>query len=192
MNCSIVRDLLPLFADAVCSEESKNAVETHLASCAACRNLYEGMKQPLNTQEKNPPRYTRINVWKASLLQTALFMLSFALLTVGVTLEAATPTGTQNGLWAFALIIPATGLLLSLFGWGFLRLYRSRKAFRNSSFLLTLLFSLAALVWGCLHYGVFSAQESGRMLGLCALGIVICSAASYLLSGVFAALAGKD
>ena len=39
MNCEIVRDLLPLYADGLCSEESRRAVEEHLKSCEACRKL---------------------------------------------------------------------------------------------------------------------------------------------------------
>ena len=39
MNCDIVRDLLPLYADGLCSEESRKAVEEHLKSCEACRKL---------------------------------------------------------------------------------------------------------------------------------------------------------
>ena len=39
MNCEIVRDLLPLYEDGLCSEESRRAVEEHLATCEACRKL---------------------------------------------------------------------------------------------------------------------------------------------------------
>lgn len=39
MNCDIVRDLLPLYEDGLCSEESRRAVEEHLATCGACRKL---------------------------------------------------------------------------------------------------------------------------------------------------------
>ena len=39
MNCEIVRDLLPLYEDGLCSEESRGAVEEHLKSCEACRKL---------------------------------------------------------------------------------------------------------------------------------------------------------
>lgn len=39
MNCDIVRDLLPLYADGLCSEESRRAVEEHLKTCEACRKL---------------------------------------------------------------------------------------------------------------------------------------------------------
>lgn len=42
--CGIIRDLLPLFIDDVCNEESKQAVEQHLLVCEKCRNCYETMK----------------------------------------------------------------------------------------------------------------------------------------------------
>ena len=39
LTCDICRDLLPLVQDGVASEESRAAVEAHLASCPACRAL---------------------------------------------------------------------------------------------------------------------------------------------------------
>ena len=42
--CGIIRDLLPLYIDEVCNEESKQAVENHLSECEKCRNYYKSMK----------------------------------------------------------------------------------------------------------------------------------------------------
>ena len=42
--CGIIRDLLPLYIDDVCNEDSRDAVEKHLAECEKCRNDYEAMK----------------------------------------------------------------------------------------------------------------------------------------------------
>ena len=36
MNCDVIRDLLPLYADEVCSEASKTLVEAHLCDCKLC------------------------------------------------------------------------------------------------------------------------------------------------------------
>lgn len=36
-NCDIIKDLLPLYADDVCSEESRKAVEEHINSCPDCK-----------------------------------------------------------------------------------------------------------------------------------------------------------
>lgn len=38
--CSIAKDLMPLYHDGVCSDETKAAVEEHLDDCASCRELY--------------------------------------------------------------------------------------------------------------------------------------------------------
>ena len=37
-DCNIIQDLLALYHDGVCSEESREAVEQHLAECEKCRN----------------------------------------------------------------------------------------------------------------------------------------------------------
>ena len=42
--CGIIRDLLPLYIDDVCNEESKQEVENHLSECEKCRNYYNSMK----------------------------------------------------------------------------------------------------------------------------------------------------
>ena len=52
MNCEIVRDLLPLYHDGVCSEESRRAVEEHLVGCAACCQLLADMDAPLPEAEE--------------------------------------------------------------------------------------------------------------------------------------------
>ena len=43
IKCEVIRDLLPLYHDGVCSEESKKLVEEHLASCEGCREELIGM-----------------------------------------------------------------------------------------------------------------------------------------------------
>ena len=36
INCKVIEDLLPLYTDDVCSDESKKLVEEHLETCNAC------------------------------------------------------------------------------------------------------------------------------------------------------------
>lgn len=43
-KCDIVLDILPLYADKVCSEESKRYIEDHLENCEYCKKEYEQMK----------------------------------------------------------------------------------------------------------------------------------------------------
>ena len=41
-ECSIVRDLLPLYAEGMLSQESTAFVKEHLESCDDCRAAYHG------------------------------------------------------------------------------------------------------------------------------------------------------
>ena len=43
MNCEIIKDLLPLYVDGICSKETEQAVREHLKTCDACRTVYEDM-----------------------------------------------------------------------------------------------------------------------------------------------------
>ena len=43
--CGVIRDLLPLYTEDLCSEESKALVESHLKNCPDCRRLKESMKK---------------------------------------------------------------------------------------------------------------------------------------------------
>lgn len=45
MNCDIIKDLLPLYCDEVCSNETVRAVEEHLAACPACQTLLDEMRR---------------------------------------------------------------------------------------------------------------------------------------------------
>lgn len=44
MKCEIIRDLLPLYCDELCSQESCQEIETHLGQCEACRGYLEEMR----------------------------------------------------------------------------------------------------------------------------------------------------
>lgn len=43
--CGIIKDLLPLYIDGICSSESTQTVKAHLAECKSCRKYYEEMSE---------------------------------------------------------------------------------------------------------------------------------------------------
>lgn len=45
LACNVVQDLLPLYHDGVCSEESKALVQEHIATCARCKNYLHNLKE---------------------------------------------------------------------------------------------------------------------------------------------------
>ena len=47
--CNVIRDLLPLYQDGVCSPESRQLVEEHLEECETCRAEWERMSAPIPT-----------------------------------------------------------------------------------------------------------------------------------------------
>ena len=45
MDCDVIRDLLPLYADDACSEKSRALVNEHLLDCADCREMLQKIKE---------------------------------------------------------------------------------------------------------------------------------------------------
>lgn len=43
ISCEIIKDLLPLYHDDVCSNQSRTTVEEHLQECDTCKNYLESM-----------------------------------------------------------------------------------------------------------------------------------------------------
>lgn len=41
--CKLIQDLLPLYYDDICSEESKTVIEQHLLECKTCNEFYKSM-----------------------------------------------------------------------------------------------------------------------------------------------------
>lgn len=200
MNCSVIQDLMILYADGCCSEESKAIVEEHIKSCDKCKKAFEEMNavEAVVLEKPKAKAFTKIKSWKASVMQSILLFVSFALLVFGVAREAATPSGNTNGLWAVAVIIPTTGFLLSLANWYFVRVYPSRKTFSNCSLLATVAFIVIGYIWAVLHYRNVSADlfnGSVMSTGLFITGIVLSIAfcvISKFLSDRYARMIGKE
>ena len=196
MNCDIIKDLIPLYIDKACSDESRCAVETHLTKCESCKALYNAMTSEIETETetKKVKKTHKIHLWKASLLQSVLFFLSFLAITVGVAFEAQTGVNDNNGDWAFSLVIPATGFLLSLANWYFVRLYKTRLSFSVFSAIITFLSIFICSSWGVWHYVEFFqiALLGGGLFYTNIFVIIGLSVASYLLSTLYAKLLGKE
>ena len=85
-NCEVIRDLLPLYIDHICSEESQRMVEEHLECCDECKKLYENLSNPVRQNISEPEldsreafkamnrkwRIKKISIVCASILLTAI------------------------------------------------------------------------------------------------------------------------
>ena len=59
ISCDVIRDLLPLYKDRVCSEKSMDLVEEHLPECEDCRRYLEAMDEKLPPVKDELPRDAR-------------------------------------------------------------------------------------------------------------------------------------
>ena len=201
MDCNVVRDLIPLYIDGCCSEESANIVKEHIKDCDACRKLLEEMRKPADaiSVSSAPTALHKLNSWKASILQSVLLFFSFGLITIGVALEARTGPGPMNGIWAINLVIPATGFMLSLANWYFVRVYKDRKSFSSFSWITTLAITVCAYIWSVFHYEESAVFSGGNFIETVLLrngpGIVLtvlCCVLSKTLSNQYAKMLGKE
>lgn len=51
MKCSVAKDLIPLYAEGLCSDETVCELEKHFSDCEECRSLKEGFSPPDNAEE---------------------------------------------------------------------------------------------------------------------------------------------
>ncbi|MBE6034854.1 MAG: zf-HC2 domain-containing protein [Clostridiales bacterium] len=51
LNCNIVRDMLPLYAENLSSEESNRAIRQHLNQCENCQEYFKNMQNPIDCPE---------------------------------------------------------------------------------------------------------------------------------------------
>lgn len=196
MNCEIIKDLIPLYIDGCCSKESERAVEEHLSDCSECKKLFEEMKEPTDiiAASESLKAFSKINDWKASVLQSVLLFASFGLIIIGVAAEAyAGSDSLGNGLFAFNLVVPATGFMLSLANWYFVRSYKNRKVFSDCSSLITLGITVGAYFWTAFHYEEMGFLELFKGVSLAGFfdtlhGILFLLGGGIVLTGVFCVL----
>ena len=144
-DCDLIRDLLPLYLDGVCSDASRRAVKAHLAGCADCRRALAEMEARLDLPLAAPPPEGTVlaNIrrrWANSLL-TAILLTALLFTAAGVMVEGGWHTLPQ-GQAALWLVVPGVSFFLSLIHYFFAREYRSAPLFAAVSGGLTALLCL--------------------------------------------------
>ena len=96
MECDIIRDLMPLYAEKMASARSGEAVEEHLRECSECRGIYENMVTPapqmqFHTQPQESFRkYVRKKKWSYGL---KVALLTLAAICAGRRIDRPSGTG---------------------------------------------------------------------------------------------------
>ncbi|MBQ8011148.1 MAG: zf-HC2 domain-containing protein [Oscillospiraceae bacterium] len=81
MECDVIRDLMPLYAENMVSESSRKLIEEHFSECSACRAMYQDMlqpppevqfsKEPAESFQKYVKKKKRRFGWKIALITAA-------------------------------------------------------------------------------------------------------------------------
>lgn len=100
-DCEIVKDLLPLVAEDMASESSKDFVNRHLETCADCKKAYDALKTPVQTDTAAPLKAVRKNVKKRGLLIAGLIACLVTALLVGVFARLMKPIVIHSSYEAF-------------------------------------------------------------------------------------------
>ena len=94
-SCNLVKDLLPLYIDNVCSEESREIVEQHLAECSDCKAYYISMGEnnpmdasPVNQDQEYQKAQSFLVVKRKLRLKQLLAALVSAVVLVGAFISA--------------------------------------------------------------------------------------------------------
>lgn len=82
MDCEIIQDLLPLYADGMASEASRRQIEDHVRSCPECRRLHDTMCAPMEPEPEESPEQILERVYRKQRRKTILFWVTIALAVV--------------------------------------------------------------------------------------------------------------
>lgn len=90
-NCKVIGDLLPLYLDGVCSEETTEMVEEHLNGCEECKKNLEYMKSDIFISEERDANVIkqvkkRIRIEKLVVTLIGIFVAVSLLLVGGIRL----------------------------------------------------------------------------------------------------------
>ena len=110
-ECGIIQDLLPLYLDHVCSEESRQLVEQHLKNCPACQTAVEQIKkseidESLKTETENVIKRHNQKI-KERILERAVY--------IDAAVNVLLILGSIRGIWAAMIFQPF--LLLMFLIW---------------------------------------------------------------------------
>ena len=103
-NCEVICDLIPLYVDNVCSNESRVLIEEHLKDCEACRQLYEAMKTDFEIPDDKEQRQedakvikrVKQRIWIERVVISLLVLLVTGTVMFGVTLKLTASHKNMN------------------------------------------------------------------------------------------------
>lgn len=130
-DCNIVKDLLPLYLEELCTEDSRNYVEAHLAQCASCQNTYTILKHDIRdtaaVQDQEINAFKKLKTYFAGQMITG-YLLFLAVLSIGVFTLLLTVSTNSFYFGVYALLMPLTILATDFAFHGKAELPRAKSA----------------------------------------------------------------
>ncbi|WP_153723337.1 zf-HC2 domain-containing protein [Sporosarcina cascadiensis] len=96
MSCEIIKDILPLYYDGVCSDDSKKMVEEHMLNCDHCKCELDRMQDEIKVPKSEIQKYRNegevirniTNAWKRTKVKSfirgiIITIILFSLITLG-------------------------------------------------------------------------------------------------------------
>ncbi len=188
MNCEIIKDLLPLYIDKVCSKQTESVVEAHLKTCPHCKQVYKDMIQQVikTVPVSDPPPeknvYLRIRRKLGNMLLCAILFIAFIGLCFGMMNEIGSH-GWQQGLFAMIFVVPCTAFLISMGSTVLFNRISYRPWFRWISAGITLLICIGGELYALDHYQ--AEPESYRFLPFCIGIVLIFTLLSFFISSLY-------
>ena len=108
LDCEVIRDLLPLYAEQMASPASTALVEEHLQECETCRTELEQMRQPVPVQPELQPeaplQKIRVSLHKRSVragIKAVLAALCAVVLVFWMGALSTPVTAEEAGFWSY-------------------------------------------------------------------------------------------
>lgn len=109
ISCGIIEDLIPLYKENLCSDESRALVEEHIAECESCRALAESIEPPkvaeLSDADEQKPFRKVNNRLKRSRLKVIILSVLLAVIVFPLAFLTAGQMFRWNGAISFETII---------------------------------------------------------------------------------------
>lgn len=200
-SCNIIKDLLPSYLDGICSEETKDLVNGHLAQCRECRSLVRVMQDTKMVADKTD--YLEIDymkkVKKRLITKSFLGCLSLTVLVI-FGLFSIFSDHLMLPLWSYYAILPiiltATNMIVPDLT---TRSGKAQKIMFWAGILLTL-YGILLTVFSILSVKSWTAngdylfhmprEQVGPFLNMQYYGIALCLAAMYV-HGIYRAFQEK-
>lgn len=166
INCNVVRDILPLYVDDVCSSESKEIVDSHVAQCADCAGILAKLKNTecVDALQKETEEVVLKHAKKERRTSFAVGSVFAMILMIPIIVCMIVNLATGHGLSWFFIVLTALMVFASITIVP-LMVYRNKLMWTALSFTGSLLIMLATI---CIYSGGhwFFIAATAVLLGL--------------------------